>query len=120
MDDDAATRRVTWITLLTSTGTLICCALPALLVAIGAGAALAFAASAVPQLVWISEHKELVFGLASAMLIAAMAGTYIAVPNGPGFGPSLHAGQGFFAQCLSVCGDRVLSRCVFCVCGTTA
>jgi hypothetical protein len=73
MDDDAATRRVTWITLLTSTGTLICCALPALLVAIGAGAALAFAASAVPQLVWISEHKELVFGLASAMLIAAGA-----------------------------------------------
>ncbi len=73
MNDDAATRSVTWFTLLTSAGTLVCCALPALLVALGAGAALASVVSAVPQLVWISEHKSLIFGLASAMLIAAGA-----------------------------------------------
>ena len=37
--------------LLASSGTLICCALPALLVAVGAVAALSSLVSAVPQLV---------------------------------------------------------------------
>ena len=60
-----------WITLLTSSGTLICCALPALLVVAGAGAALASAIAAVPQLVWFSEHKTGVFLVALAMLIAS-------------------------------------------------
>jgi len=64
-------RRVTWLSIFTSGGTLICCALPALLVALGAGAALASLVGAVPQLVWISEHKTGVFTLAGAMLAAA-------------------------------------------------
>jgi hypothetical protein len=54
--------------LFTSTGTLICCALPALMVALGAGAALSTLVSAVPGLVWISEYKEAVFGVAGLML----------------------------------------------------
>ena len=57
--------------LLLSSGTLICCALPALLVVLGAGAALAGLVSAVPQLIWLSEHKALVFGGAGAMLALA-------------------------------------------------
>lgn len=57
--------------LLASSGTLVCCALPALLVALGAGAALSSLVSAVPQLVWLSEHKAAVFGAAAAMLAAA-------------------------------------------------
>lgn len=59
---------VAFLTLLASGGTLVCCVLPATMVALGAGAALAGLVSAVPQLVWLSEHKPLVFGLASAML----------------------------------------------------
>ena len=57
--------------LLLSGGTLLCCVLPAVLVALGAGAALAGLVTAVPQLVWLSEHKALVFGSAGAMLALA-------------------------------------------------
>ena len=57
-----------FLSLFTSTGTLICCALPALLVALGAGAALSTLISVVPGLVWVSEYKELVFGFAGVML----------------------------------------------------
>ena len=57
--------------LLASSGTLVCCALPALLVALGAGAVLSSLVSAVPQLVWLSEHKEGLFIAAGLMLIAS-------------------------------------------------
>ena len=59
---------VALLTLLASGGTLVCCVLPAAMVALGAGAALAGLVTAVPQLVWLSEHKAGVFGLAFAML----------------------------------------------------
>lgn len=55
--------------LLASSATLVCCVLPAALVALGAGAALAGLVTAVPQLVWLSEHKPLVFGCAGVLLI---------------------------------------------------
>ncbi len=61
--------------LLASSATLVCCVLPALMVALGAGAALAGLISAVPQLIWLSEHKALVFGIAAALL--AIAGVAI-------------------------------------------
>lgn len=57
--------------LLSSAATLLCCVLPAVLVALGAGAALAGLVSAVPQLIWLSAHKALVFGGAAALLIAS-------------------------------------------------
>ena len=63
--------RANVFSLFTSASTLLCCALPALLVALGAGAALSGLISNVPQLVWVSEHKPLVFGLAGSMLILA-------------------------------------------------
>jgi uncharacterized iron-regulated membrane protein len=59
------------LSLFTSGSTLICCALPATLVAIGSAATLASLVSHFPQLIWISEHKALVFGLAGAMLAIA-------------------------------------------------
>lgn len=59
---------VALLALLASGGTLVCCVLPAVMVALGAGAALAGWVSAVPQLVWLSAHKAGVFGLAFAML----------------------------------------------------
>lgn len=56
------------LTLFGSLSTLICCALPALMVSIGAGAALAGLVSTVPQLVWLSEHKVALF-IASGLLL---------------------------------------------------
>jgi hypothetical protein len=75
-DGLARTRRSFWAslaTLLASSGTLVCCALPALLVTAGAGAALASLVSAVPQLVWLSEHKESLFAAAGLMLAGSGA-----------------------------------------------
>jgi hypothetical protein len=59
------------LSLFTSGSTLICCALPATLVAIGSAATLTSLVSNFPQLIWISEHKPLVFGLAGSMLVVA-------------------------------------------------
>ena len=63
--------RLTWFSIFTSASTLLCCALPALLVALGAGAALATLVGAVPQIVWVSENKTLVFVGAGIMLAVA-------------------------------------------------
>ena len=65
-------RRVLAVTtLLTSAGTLVCCALPALFVVLGSGAAFASLVTAFPQLVWLSEHKALTFGSAGTLLGAS-------------------------------------------------
>lgn len=60
-----------FLSLFTSTGTLICCALPALLVSLGAGAVMAGLIEAVPQIVWLGKHKAAVFGIAGALLIVS-------------------------------------------------
>jgi hypothetical protein len=64
------------LTIFSSFGTLVCCALPALLVSIGAGAALASFVSAVPQLVWVSEHKIPLFVFAGLMLALSGISSY--------------------------------------------
>lgn len=64
-------QKVNFLSLFTSGSTLICCALPATLVAIGSAAALTSLISTFPQLIWISGHKALVFGLAGVMLVMA-------------------------------------------------
>lgn len=70
------------LALFTSFGTLICCALPALFVALGMGAAVAGMVSAVPQLVWLSEHKLWVFA-GSAVMITLAATMHYAARNMP-------------------------------------
>jgi len=62
------TKHISLLTLFSSGGTLICCALPALLVSLGAGAVMASVVSSVPQIVWFSEHKLGVFIFAGIML----------------------------------------------------
>lgn len=54
--------------LFATSGTLVCCAIPALLVTLGAGAALSSLVSVFPQVVWLSEHKEGVFAFAGLMM----------------------------------------------------
>lgn len=65
-----------------STATLVCCALPALFVALGMGAVVAGLVSAVPQITWLSEHKPLVFG-GSGALIALSAWLQWRARNAP-------------------------------------
>lgn len=55
--------------LLASSATLVCCVLPAVMVSLGAGAVLVGLVSAVPQLIWLSEHKVLVFSVAGGALL---------------------------------------------------
>lgn len=59
------------ISLFTSAATLVCCALPALMVSLGMGAVLAGLVSDFPQLIWLSQNKTLVFGLAAMLLLVA-------------------------------------------------
>ena len=58
-----------YLTLFGSASTLICCALPSLLVSLGLGAVMAGLASNVPGLIWMSENKLMVFAFAGAMLL---------------------------------------------------
>lgn len=57
------------LSLFTSVGTLVCCALPALFVTLGSGAALAGLVSNAPWLVALSKYKIWVFGIAGIMLL---------------------------------------------------
>ena len=56
------------LALFASMSTLLCCALPALLVSIAAGAVMIGLVSTVPQLVWLSEHKIQLFIFSALML----------------------------------------------------
>jgi hypothetical protein len=67
-------RAVAYASLFTSFGTLLCCAIPSTLVLLGFGAALAGFVGQFPQLIWLSEHKELVFGVSFVMLGITYAG----------------------------------------------
>lgn len=68
---------LSWLALFTSVGTLLCCALPALLIMLGAGAAVAGFVAAVPQIVLLSEHKGVVFAVSGLMLVAAAVLRYV-------------------------------------------
>lgn len=57
--------------LFATSSTLVCCAIPAVLVALGAGAALSSLVSVFPQVVWLSEHKLGLFTFAGLMMAAS-------------------------------------------------
>ena len=59
------------LSLFASTSTLLCCALPALLVTIGAGAVMAGLASNVPGYIWLTERKVPLFILSGVFLVFA-------------------------------------------------
>ncbi|KQW38518.1 hypothetical protein [Rhizobacter sp. Root404] len=75
-DGSVESRASLWTSLLSlfaSSSTLVCCALPALLVALGAGAALSSLVSAFPQVVWLSQHKEALFVIAGLAMVVSGA-----------------------------------------------
>ncbi|NIA02724.1 MAG: hypothetical protein GWO88_00710 [Planctomycetia bacterium] len=60
---------VTLFTLFTTTGTLICCALPIIFVTLGMGAAVAAMSSTFPFLITLSHYKIWVFLFSGLMLL---------------------------------------------------
>lgn len=75
---EAGSRTIGWrdsfapfLSLFASTSTLICCALPALLVTIGLGASLAGLVSAAPWLVELSRYKVWLFAGSGGLLLLA-------------------------------------------------
>jgi mercuric ion transport protein len=76
----------TYVSLFTSLGTLLCCALPSLLVLFGFGATMAAVLSAAPWLVGLSRHKLWVFLAAGLCLAASFFYVY-------GLGPRLRTGH---------------------------
>lgn len=60
-----------WTALAASFTTLVCCALPALLVLAGLGTTVAAVLSAAPWLVTLSRHKTWVFLAAGSLIVAS-------------------------------------------------
>ena len=65
------------LTLLSSASTLVCCAIPAVLVSLGLGATLAGFVSAFPQLIWLSENKLIVFIVGGGLIALGGIWQYI-------------------------------------------
>jgi hypothetical protein len=77
-------RRSFWLqylSLFSSLGTLLCCALPSLLVLFGLGATVATVLSAAPWLVSLSRRKVWVFAVAGALVGASFFYIYAIAPR---------------------------------------
>lgn len=69
-----------YFSLFSSFSTLICCALPSVLVLLGMGTAVASLLSAAPWLVSLSRHKVWTFGIAGTLIAASFVMTYVVAP----------------------------------------
>lgn len=65
-----------YLSLFTSFGTVLCCALPSLLVSIGMGAAFAGFIGVFPQVIWLSQNKLLVFGVSGFLIFISALSLY--------------------------------------------
>jgi mercuric ion transport protein len=72
---------LSYLALFTSFGTLLCCALPSLLVLIGFGATVASFLSAVPWLVALSRHKVWVFAISGMLIGGNLLYVYVIAPR---------------------------------------
>src|SRR6476646_9939298 len=72
---------LSYLSLFTSFGTLLCCALPSLLVLLGLGATVASFLSAVPWLVTISRHKVWVFATSGLLVSGNLLYVYVIAPR---------------------------------------
>ena len=70
-----------YLSLFTSIGTLLCCALPSLLVLFGLGATVASVLSEAPWLVTMSHHKHWVFIAAGSLIVANFVYVYAIAPK---------------------------------------
>lgn len=79
---------LSYLSLFTSVGTLLCCALPSLLVLLGLGATVASFLSAVPWLVALSRHKNWVFAISGTLIIINFFYVYWLSPRLKSRGPA--------------------------------
>ena len=70
-----------YLSLFGSVSTLLCCALPSLLVLFGLGASVASALSFMPWLVSLSRHKIVVFGIAGSLIALSLVNSYLIAPR---------------------------------------
>jgi len=92
-----------WLALFGSSGTLICCALPIILVTLGAGATVAALTSELPFLMTLSANKGWVF-LGSGLLLTLA----VVVEWRPGRVCSAEPGMGAACQASRVWNRRIL------------
>jgi hypothetical protein len=72
---------LSYFSLLTSVGTLLCCALPSLLVLLGLGASVASMLSSVPWLVGLSRHKQWTFAVSGTLIALSFVNMYYIAPR---------------------------------------
>jgi mercuric ion transport protein len=70
-----------YFSLFGSFSTLICCALPSVLVLLGMGTAVASLLSVAPWLVSLSRHKVWTFSIAGTLIAASFVVTYVIAPR---------------------------------------
>jgi len=87
-----------YFSLFSSFSTLICCALPSVLVLLGMGTAVASLLSAAPWLVSLSRHKVWTFSIAGTLIASSFVMTYVVAPR-------LQAGQACAADDPTTCGE---------------
>ncbi len=84
---DPRSRAIGYLSLFASVGTLVCCALPSLLVLFGFGAVVASVLSTAPWLVALSRSKDWVFAAAGIALAGNAYLTYRLLPAWAGSCP---------------------------------
>lgn len=72
---------LSYFSLFSSLSTLLCCALPSLLVLFGLGASVASTLSFLPWLVALSRHKVLTFSISGALIACSFLNTYYILPR---------------------------------------
>lgn len=73
--------QLSYFSLFTSLSTLLCCALPSLLVLFGLGASVASALSFMPWLVTLSRHKQWTFSASGFLIALSFVNTYYFAPR---------------------------------------
>ena len=72
---------LSYFSLFTSLSTLLCCALPSLLVLFGLGASVASMLSFFPWLTVLSRHKLLTFSISGVLIACSFLNTYYVLPR---------------------------------------
>jgi mercuric ion transport protein len=72
---------LSYFSLFTSLSTLLCCALPSLLVLFGLGASVASMLSFFPWLTALSRHKPLTFSISGVLIACSFLNTYYLLPH---------------------------------------
>ena len=87
-----------YFSLFSSFSTLICCALPSVLVLLGMGTTVASLLSAAPWLVNLSRHKIWTFSIAGVLIAISFVMTYLIAPR-------LRQGEACDADDPTTCGE---------------